>query len=138
MTTGIRILIIDDDPDFTASTTALLRSEGYEVDSAPSGREGLRTLRRERPDLIVLDIMMESIVEGYAINQAIKFQPEFEAYADIPIIMVSSIAQSPDERFPRAEELEMVRPDRYLTKPLDVARFLDIVRTATARSRVGR
>lgn len=138
MTTGIRVLIIDDDPDFTASTRALLRSEGYEVSSARSGREGLAALREQRPDLIILDVMMESIVEGYAVNQAIKFQPDFEAYADIPIIMVSSIDESPDERFPRAEEVEMVRPDRYLTKPLDVSRFLDVVRTITSRSHAGR
>lgn len=138
MATGIRILVIDDDPDFVASTTALLRSEGYEVASARSGREGLKALQKDRPDLIVLDIMMESIVEGYAVNQAIKFQPEFEAYADIPIVMVSSIGESPDERFPRAEELDLVRPYRYLTKPLDVGPFLDVVRAATARSHAGR
>jgi CheY-like chemotaxis protein len=133
MATGIRILVIDDDPDFVASTAALLRSEGYEVEWARSGRDGLEALRKKRPDLVVLDVMMESVVEGYVVNQAIKFQPEFEAYADVPIVMVSSIDESPDERFPRAEELELVRPHRYLTKPLDVPLFLDVVRAATAR-----
>ena len=127
------VLVIDDDADFRASVRTLLESEGYAVDVAPSGRAGLEALRVHRPDLIVLDVMMESIVEGYAVNQAIKFRPDFEAYADIPIVMVSSIEETPDERFARAEELEMIRPDRYMTKPLDIPVFLEVVDNATRR-----
>jgi CheY-like chemotaxis protein len=98
----------------------MLEGAGYGWTWRASGREGLRKLREHRPDAIVLDVMMESIAEGYAVNQAIKFQPEFEPYADIPIVMVSSIQETPDERFGRSSEVEMVRPNRYLTKPLDI------------------
>mgnify|MGYP001038870270 CR=1 FL=1 len=133
MATGRKVLVIDDDPDFRESVDSLLESEGYEVLQASSGKEGLKRLREERPDVIILDIMMESIVEGYAVNQAIKFQPEYEAFARVPIIMVSSIEQTPDERFSRAGELEMVRPDRYLTKPLEIPRFLEVVEQAARR-----
>lgn len=129
------VLVIDDDPDFSASVRALLENEGYGVEVAESGRTGLVKLRESRPDLVVLDVMMESIIEGYVVNQAIKFQPEFEAYADIPILMVSSIEESPDERFARAEELDLIRPNRYMTKPLDVPLFLEAVRQATSRGR---
>ncbi len=132
MPTEKTVLVIDDDRDFAASVKSLLESEGYGVELAESGKAGLRKLRESRPDLIVLDVMMESIVEGYVVNQAIKFQPEFEAYADIPIVMVSSIEESPDERFGRAGEVEMVRPSRYLTKPLDIPRFLEVVGQLTA------
>ncbi|NIP81628.1 MAG: response regulator [Gemmatimonadetes bacterium] len=133
MAAGTRVLVIDDDPDFRESIESLLRSEGYEVAVARSGREGLERLSEERPDLIILDIMMESIVEGYAVSQAIKFQPEYAAFSGIPILMVSSIRESPDERFPWAGELEQVRPDRYLTKPLDIPLFLEVVKQATGR-----
>jgi CheY-like chemotaxis protein len=129
------VLVIDDDGDFRASVKALLEESGYGVDVAASGREGLRKLREHRPDAIVLDVMMESIAEGYAVNQAIKFQPEFEPYADIPIVMVSSIQETPDERFGRALEVDMVRPNRYLTKPLDIPAFLEVVAQATRRRR---
>lgn len=138
MDTARTVLVIDDDLDFAASVRALLESEGYEVDHAPSGKAGLERLRHHRPDLIVLDVMMESIVEGYAVNQAIKFRPDFEAYADIPIVMVSSIQESPDDRFGRAGEVDMVRPDRYMTKPLDLDLFLEVVDKATHRRSAAR
>ncbi len=125
-----KVLVIDDDEDFLESVRSLLESEGYDMVEAESGREGLQKLVQHDPDVIVLDIMMESTSEGYGVNSAIKFQPEYEPYRDVPIIMVSSIQMSPDERFPRAEELGMIRPDEYLTKPLDIPRFLEALRRA--------
>lgn len=138
MATGGTVLVIDDDRDFRESIGSLLESEGYAVDLAGSGKAGLRKLREHRPDLIVLDVMMESLVEGYSVTQAIKFQPEFEPYADIPILMVSSIAESPDERFGRSEEVEMIRPNRYMTKPLDIPLFLEEVAKAARRGAAAR
>ena len=123
-----RVLVIDDDGDFRASVSALLETAGYEVAEAASGREGLAQLEAVEPDLVVLDVMMENASEGYGVNQAIKFQPRFERFQDLPVVMVSSIEESPDERFSRSSEVAMIRPDRYLTKPLDVPRFLDTVR----------
>lgn len=127
------VLVIDDDRDFRDSVASLLTAEGYAVLQAGSGKEGLRRLTDRRPDVIVLDIMMESVVEGYAVTHAIKFQPEYAAFAGVPVIMVSSIRETPDERFPRAGELDQVRPDRYLTKPLDIPLFLEVVARAARR-----
>lgn len=123
-----RVLVIDDDEDFRNSVTAILETEGYAVAAAASGREGLRQLQDVHPDLVVLDIMMENASEGYGVNQAIKFQPQFREFQGVPILMVSSIQETPDEIFGRATEVDMVRPDRYLTKPLDIPRFLATVR----------
>jgi len=131
--TKSRILVVDDDVDYLASVTSLLESQGYEVVTAESGKEGLRKLVEHRPDALILDIMMESASEGYGPNQAIKYQDEYAAFRAIPIIMASSIQQSPDELFPRAGELEMIRPDYYFAKPLDIPKFLDVVRRATTR-----
>jgi CheY-like chemotaxis protein len=122
------ILIVDDDEDFATTVRAVLEREGYTVVHADSGSEGLRLLRKHRPDLMVLDVMMESTTEGYGVTEAIKYSDEYSAFQQTPIIMVSSIQESPDERFPRAPEVDMIRPDRYLTKPLDLAAFLVIVR----------
>lgn len=127
MSAGKTILVIDDDRDFQESIGLLLKSEGYQVVSAHSGREGLEKLRECAPDAILLDIMMESMSEGYGIAFSIKHQPEYEPYRSVPLIMLSSIRESPDERFPRAEETELIRPDRYLAKPVDVNRLLEIL-----------
>jgi CheY-like chemotaxis protein len=133
MSTGLRVLIIDDDEDYTASVQSLLESEGHEVLVAMSGEEGLSAVAREKPDLVVLDIVMENTSEGYAVNHAIKYGEEFATLHDTPIIMVSSIQQSPDQRFPTSGDVELVRPDWYLSKPLEVPRFLEIVNRAAAR-----
>ena len=76
MSRAAKVLIIDDDSDYLASTRALLESEGYTVVEASGGQDGLAAARKHHPDLIVLDLMMESLQEGYSVNQAIKFAPE--------------------------------------------------------------
>jgi CheY-like chemotaxis protein len=123
-----RILIVDDDADFRESTKILLEAYGYEVATAPTGRAGLEALKREPPDLLVVDVMMEYDGAGYEVNQAVKFGPEFEALRHIPIVMVSSIPVDPATRFRTAGEVDMITPNVYLTKPLEIARFLAEVR----------
>ena len=127
-----KILVIDDDRDFAAAVQTLLESSGYEVIRAASGREGLALISSADPDVVICDIMMESSTEGYAVSSAVKFR-ELSGASELPFIMVSSIDASPDELFPRSEELGMIRPDFYLTKPLDVPRFLEVVKKAAAR-----
>ena len=122
------ILIIDDDEDYRASTRAMLESEGYEVLEAPGGREGIECARTVKPDLIVLDIMMESPVEGYTVVQALKFHGEYTDVAEIPIVMVSSVREDPANLFPMAGDVPLITPDAYMTKPLDVPKFLECVR----------
>lgn len=123
-----KVLLIDDDDDFRASVGLLLAKEGFEIAEAASGKAGLQQLAAVHPDLIVLDVMMDNASDGYGVTQAIKFQPQFQQFQNVPILMISSIDQTPDERFAFAGELDMVRPDRYLTKPIDVPRFLQTVR----------
>jgi CheY-like chemotaxis protein len=124
-----RVLVVDDDADFVTSITMLLESQGYAVSGARSGREALATLRSEPPDLIVLDVMMEYDSAGYEVNRVVKFGPGFDCFRHIPILMVSSIEIDPATRFQMAGEVDTVTPDRYLTKPVDPARFLETVRT---------
>jgi len=123
-----KILIIDDDADYRASTRALLEGEGYEVAEADSGGAGADAVRQYRPDLIVLDIMMESPVEGYTVVQALKFHEQYRDVAHIPVVMVSSIQEEPAALFPMAGDVPMITPDAYFRKPLDVPRFLACVR----------
>jgi DNA-binding response OmpR family regulator len=125
------ILIVDDDPDFRASTTAVLESQGYKVITAESGKEAMAKLSAEPPDLVILDIMMEYDSAGYEVNQAIKFRDEFSR--NIPILMVSSIQVDPATLFSRATEVALVTPDAYLTKPLNIPQFLEQVRSLLER-----
>lgn len=127
MSTRRTVLIIDDDRDFQAGVGVFLGAHGFHVVPAYSGKEGLALLRECEPDAIVLDVMMESVNEGYSIAFSLRHQPEYEPFQDVPLIMLASIRESPDERFPRAEETELIRPDRYLTKPVDLDLLLDVL-----------
>jgi len=127
-----KVLLIDDDSDFRAAVKSVLESHGYNVLEAASGHEGLQVLKEHKPDAILVDIMMETTVEGYGISYALKYQDEYAEFRQVPVFMVSSIPESPDERFPMSAEVEMIRPDRYLSKPLDIPQLLRLLDEAVA------
>jgi CheY-like chemotaxis protein len=122
-----KILIIDDDQDYCRSIQALLQDAGYEVFCAATGSEGLEMVVSKKPDLIVLDVMMENMWAGYEVNQTLKFRSGYESARKVPIVMVSSIETQPAERFARSADAAMINPDVYLTKPLNVRSFLETV-----------
>jgi CheY-like chemotaxis protein len=122
-----RILVIDDDRDYCRSVQALLQDAGYEVCCAATGSEGLEMVVSQKPDLIVLDVMMENMWAGYEVNQTLKFRSGYESSRKVPIVMVSSIETQPAERFARSGDAAMITPDVYLTKPLNVRGFLETV-----------
>jgi len=122
-----RVLLIDDDEDFRSSVRSLLESRNYQVSEAGSGHAGLEAILKFRPNAIVLDVMMESDAEGYGVTYSLKNLDEYAEFRHIPVIMVSSIEESPDERFAMSPEAELIRPDRYLTKPLDFSRFVELL-----------
>jgi len=130
-----KVLLIDDDSDFRAAVRSLLESQGYKVFEAASGHEGLRMVIEHKPDVILVDIIMETTVEGYGITHSLKYGDEYAEFRDVPVFMVSSIEESPDERFPMSAEVEMIRPDRYLTKPLDIPAFLRLLDQAVGATK---
>lgn len=129
-----RILIVDDDADFREAIGTLLKSEDYLVCCASSAREGREKLSLgPPPDLVILDVVMEDAWAGYAMNQAVKHGDLQKVAGEIPILMVSSIQQPPEASFCTACEVEMLVPDTYMTKPLNISSFLDNVRRLLAR-----
>ena len=119
-----RILLVDDDEDFRTAVQGLLEAQGFLVACARSGREALQRIREGRPDLVVLDVMMEHDFAGYEVTQSLRFSEDPTTARPVPILMVSSIELDPATRFSRAVEAPMIQPDLYQTKPLDIPRFL--------------
>ncbi|MCX7975113.1 MAG: response regulator transcription factor [Candidatus Aminicenantes bacterium] len=120
-----KILVIDDDPDFVAAITPILKSALYEVATASNPQEAKEKIFTEKPDLILLDIMMDSLFDGFSLCHAIKTSREFREFKDVPIIFVSAVKEVAGTRFQfKGEEQGMVGPDDYIDKPIDPADLL--------------
>lgn len=102
-----RILVVDDEKDMVYAVTLQLEAAGYEVISAVDGKDGLEKARKEKPDLIILDLMLPGI-DGYKICRMLKFD---EKYKKIPIILFTARAQEADKKLGME-----VGADAYITK----------------------
>ncbi len=113
------ILIVDDEPDMVYALRMQLEAEGYRVLTAGDGREGLERVRKDRPDLVVLDLMLPKM-DGYRVCRMLKFDQKF---CDVPIIMFTARAQESDEKTGYE-----VGADAYVTKPFEPRVLLDTIR----------
>jgi len=112
-----KILVVDDDADFVESTAAILEARGYEVVVAYNGEEGLEKAKSELPQMIIIDLMMNTINEGYGFCLEIR---KDERFKQVPLLMISSAHQT--DIF---KELDFVPDDiwfpidTFLDKPID-------------------
>ena len=132
MTSGPKYWIIDDDPDFVETVQAMLESADYSVISAPDGQNGLEMVREQEPDLIVLDVMMDSMYEGFSVMSTLRGTPEFVDYRDIPIIMASAVKQDYGSRMTLPEGSEYLEGDVYMDKPISPKDLLETVKRLLA------
>lgn len=110
-----KVLLIDDDPDFVAATKIVLESKPYQVVTALDGDEGLKKAREEKPDVIILDVIMPTR-NGFDVCQQIKREPELE---DIPVLMLTSFAQRVGETTVSVSKGLTTEAEDYLDKPVD-------------------
>jgi two-component system alkaline phosphatase synthesis response regulator PhoP len=111
-----KILAVDDDPDILNALTMILESEGYEVVTANNGIQALANLRAEKPDLMILDLMMPKM-DGFAVCKELQDSSWID-FKDMPILVLSSVRE---DACRRRYELEMsieLDIDDYIEKPL--------------------
>lgn len=114
-----KILVVDDDPDFVEFSRVVLEREGHTIVSAAGGGEALDKIAEDAPDLIILDVIMDTVLDGLSVAQELGSRP---GYRDIPIIMITSIANSDyAELFPTDEYIHL---DTFLTKPVAPERMV--------------
>jgi Lrp/AsnC family transcriptional regulator for asnA, asnC and gidA len=110
------ILVADDDPDFVAVVRLALEAEGFKVTSASNGEEALALMRVAKPDLVILDVMMQGMLDGLRTAKEMRTEGDLRA---IPILMVSSITNSAFAALlPKEESLPV---DNFLVKPADIS-----------------
>jgi len=120
-----KILIIDDDPDIVESMRVVLESKNYRVSIAKNGEEGLKKAGLEKADLIILDVMMETMGKGFEVAREIR---KFKEYAHTPILILTAIKQNMGMDFKNESGDEAWLPvDGYIEKPLKPQELLSKV-----------
>jgi len=147
-----KVLLVDDDPDFVESIRLILEKEAYQIIVANSGEEGYRKAKSQRPDLIILDVMLETIDKGFEISRRLKQDAELKK---IPILMLTAIKEitemnlnqiggylndigdpdyfsNPSIKAPNINNL-IYYADAFYEKPIIPAEFLNKVKTLLSK-----
>lgn len=121
---GYKILVVDDEPDVLRMLQVVLGRRGHAVLTAPTGLEGLVTAQGERPDLILLDVMMEGM-DGWEVLKLLKLDP---ATHDVPVVMLSARTEARD----KIRGLQEGAVD-YVTKPFSVRELVHSIEAILER-----
>jgi CheY-like chemotaxis protein len=132
-----RILVIDDDPDIVTAVTLALTSAGHQVVAANSGKEGLEKIQAEKPELIILDVMMETHTEGFQL--ALKLHSpdpasELKQFKNIPILMLTAIHSTTPLHY--EPDIDYLPVDLFVDKPIDPDDLINKVSWVLARQKV--
>ncbi len=119
------ILVIDDDIDLVEIIRVTLENEGLEVIDAQNGKRGLAMTREKNPDLVLLDVMMGQVDEGFQVAYELKGDP---ATKDIPILMLSAVADQTGFDFDPGKDQEFLPVNEFLEKPISPRKLVDMVR----------
>ena len=119
-----RILVVDDEPDFCSIVQSQLEKEGFEVEIAYNGIEGLEKVRANPPDAIVLDIMMPEM-DGYQVCKKLKAD---EKFTDIPVILLTAVASHvTSTRYSHADGMS-TEADDYIAKPASAEEITESIK----------
>ena len=119
------ILIIDDDLDYVKSVKTILESKEYTVDTAHNRESAMEKIIKIRPDLILLDIMMDRLDDGFTICYRLKHDSELKK---IPILAISAIMEKTGFKFSPQTDGEYLEADDYVDKPIKAADLLERVK----------
>jgi CheY-like chemotaxis protein len=117
-----KVLVVDDDPDFVEITRLALMSAGHQVVTASDGKQAIEVARREIPDVMLLDIMMSTVLDGLHVSHVLREEP---ALRNMKVIMVTSIMDTKHAAvFPTDEYLPI---DGWLAKPASPEMILSAI-----------
>jgi CheY-like chemotaxis protein len=120
-----RILIVDDDADITEAMRIILENKGYTVDAAIDSKDASRHIESHKPDLIILDVMMNTKSEGFDFSRDLKKDPK---YRDIPILMLTAIKEKTGIDFkPSAGDETWLPVEEFLDKPVKPEQLIEKV-----------
>jgi len=110
------VLVVDDDPDILDALTMILESKGYKVTTARNGVEALASLKTEKPDLMILDLLMPKM-DGFAVCKELQ-DPRWSRYRDMPVLILTSVREEASRRRYELETGLEFNVDDYVEKPI--------------------
>jgi two-component system, OmpR family, alkaline phosphatase synthesis response regulator PhoP len=122
-----KILLVDDNVDFVESNKDLLEANGYQVSVAYDGAAGLEKAKQERPDLIILDVMMAHDTEGFEVSRKVPQQPELR---NTKVILVTGIRKEKHLAYNFEPDETWLPVEKILEKPVPPETLLDEVKKA--------
>ncbi len=120
-----KIMIIDDDIDLVEAMRITLETDNYKVIDAQEGQKGLEILKKEKPDLLILDVMMGTLDEGFHIAYQIRNDDEIK---DIPILMVTAVGAQTGFEFDMQRDEDFLPVNEFIEKPVNPQVLLDTVK----------
>jgi len=130
MAAGKTILVVDDDPDIVETSKTILETAGYKVETAANGTEALAKARSKKPDLVILDIMMDKETEGFHVSYEMKSSDETK---EIPVIILTAVGKKSGFKFSPQTDEDYLPVDAYMEKPLEPKKLLAAVADLLAK-----
>lgn len=130
MAEKVKILAIEDDPEMVEFIKTVLEAHSYEVCSAATQREGLEKIKEVSPDLIILDVMLETKGAGFWLAQKLRSKDphsEFKEYSNVPILVITAIHTQSEFRFSPETDKEYLPVDDFVEKPIKPRDFIEKV-----------
>jgi CheY-like chemotaxis protein len=124
MEKDLKIVIVDDNTDFLFTMQTFLQKNGFVIHTADDGQKGIDLIKKERPDLILLDIMMETLFSGFEVCKAVRSDDDLMG---IPIIGISAMADELNINYSQWPDYDYFRPEAFLDKPVDKQRLLQLI-----------
>ncbi|MCP4693291.1 MAG: response regulator [Desulfobacterales bacterium] len=119
-----KVVIIDDNADYLFTMETFLKRKGFEVFTAEDGEKGLEMVRAQLPDIVLLDIMMETLFAGFEVCRIMRTEPELQ---NIPIIGVSAAEGMLDFEYSQGPDFKYFSPDDFMEKPVDKERLVKLI-----------
>ncbi len=122
------ILVVDDDPDLVEAISMKLESENYRVAKAYDGIQAWEKIKEERPDLVILDVMMPR-KDGYKVCDEIKNDPE---YKNLTVVLLTAVGSAVTSTSYTHRDGRTTLADEYIPKPVDLDKLMEIVKDYTS------
>jgi len=132
MEKGLKVIIIDDDKDYLFTMETFLKRNDFNVQTAENGKDGIDLVKKEKPDFILLDVMMETLYSGYEVCKAIRSDPELEF---TPIIGISGMGEDLGVQYQQSRDDQYFTPDVFVEKPVDKQNLLSVIEEAIQKAK---